>query len=93
MTESTEIENEEKFVDVRIWGIPEADFEYWMKLVRAYDGNRRLAFRVLLDSYAVMSMIGQLKTSVDIMETKITTLEQKWQREGGNLPKTFGGGI
>ena len=91
MTENQEIENAETLLDVRIFRVPGADVEYWLKIVRAYGGNRQTAFRMLLDSFAIMTMLGKVQTDMQIVDERLSTLEQKWRAEGGNLPKTFGG--
>lgn len=92
MTDS-EIENQETYVDVRIWKIPKSDFDYWMQIVRAHGGNRQQVFRLLLDNYAMSAMMGQVHTNMKILEERVEALEEFWKREGGNVPKTFGGGM
>lgn len=90
---NSEIENSETLVDVRIFRIPIEDFEYWMKIVRANGGNRQRVFRMLLDCYAYMQLLGKLNTELQTLVERVDALEQNWRREGGNLGiKTFGGG-
>ena len=99
MMDSPEVENSETLVDVRIYRIPKQDFDTWIQIVRAFGNNRQVAFRYLLDSYNVMVLFGKLHVMHEILEDRVKTLEQKWQKEGGNLgaerpmPKTFGGGL
>lgn len=82
-----EIEAEE-YVDVRIFGIPKEDFEYFRQIVKVHEGDRVRAFRALLDSYDRERLIGQLITMIGTLEKRIDDLEEIRKFDG---VKTFGG--
>lgn len=86
---NSEIENEEKVVDIRIWGIPESYLEDWLRIVKIYSGNRKLAFRAVLDAYHFALLFGKMNMELKLLDERLRTLEYKWQKEGGNL-KVFG---
>ena len=89
MTEIDEKQYEETYVDVRIYGIPKEDFDYFKEIIKVFEGNRVRAFRALLDSYNREQLLGQLITKIEILEQRIIDLEHLKRFEG---IKVFGGG-
>ena len=88
MTTDNEQVNEEKYVDVRIYGIPEEDWNYFKDIIKIHEGDRVKAFRSLLDSYNREQLLGEVLTRLQVVEQRMEDLEQIKKKE---LIKTFGG--
>jgi hypothetical protein len=84
---TNEIE-EEEYVDVRIFGIPKEDFDYFKDIIKVFEGDRVKAFRALLDSYNREQLIGEIMTKIGTLERRIEDIEQTKRFDG---IKTFGG--
>ena len=78
---------EETFVDVRIYGIPKEDFDYFMEIVKSFQGDRVTAFKYLLDSYSKELGLGPIMTRLQIIENRLFNLENKERKDE---LKTFG---
>lgn len=87
MTTDKEIE-EKKYVDVRLYDIPEEDWLYFKDIIKVFDGNRITAFRALLDSYNREQLLGEMLTRMQRLEQRMEDMEQLKKVE---LRKTFGG--
>ena len=79
---------EEKYVDVRIYGIPEEDWNYFKDIIKIHEGDRVKAFRALLDSYNREQLLGEVLTRLQVIESRMEDIEQIKKTE---LRKTFGG--
>jgi hypothetical protein len=88
MTDIEENKYEESYVDVRIYGIPAGDFDYFKEIIKVFEGDRVRAFRALLDSYNREQLLGQLITKIQTLEQRIEDLEHLKKFDG---LKTFGG--
>ena len=82
--------DEERYVDVRIFGIPEKDWFEFKEIIELYGGERVKAFQALKEAFYKENTMGEITTRLQRLEQRIEDMENQKKEEVRHFPKTFG---